>query len=227
VLDDLQWAGADALELLASLLQAPARPLRVLGAYRSTEVAPQSPLAVALAAGLLGEAEADQWCREAYDLLLALGQAQVARVGDQALDRVFIDTLQSLLDQGAVGLHIEHCNPHTGKSETVTAGGGAVIGHVLGDGIALFAAEGDSGMAVGAYRLVQEHIRRAGQPWNHTWHAVGRYLREGGWLAAHEAERFTIQRSINGRKKRVVLLRADALTVPSVPGFGSHDQGDV
>ena len=49
VLDDLQWAGADALELLASLLQAPARPLRVLGAYRSTEVAPQSPLAVALA----------------------------------------------------------------------------------------------------------------------------------------------------------------------------------
>jgi hypothetical protein len=73
------------------------------------------------------------------------------------------------------------------------AGGGAVIGHVLGDGIALFAAEGDSGMAVGAYRLVQEHIRRAGQPWNHTWHAVGRYLREGGWLAAHEPERFTIR----------------------------------
>jgi predicted ATPase len=49
VLDDLQWAGADALELLSSLLQAPARPLRVLGAYRSTEVDAQSPLAVALA----------------------------------------------------------------------------------------------------------------------------------------------------------------------------------
>jgi tetratricopeptide (TPR) repeat protein/transcriptional regulator with XRE-family HTH domain len=49
VLDDLQWAGADALELLASLLHAPAQPLRLLGAYRSTEVDPQSPLAVALA----------------------------------------------------------------------------------------------------------------------------------------------------------------------------------
>jgi predicted ATPase/DNA-binding XRE family transcriptional regulator len=41
LLDDLQWAGADALALLAALLRAtPRRPLRVLGAYRSTEVQP-------------------------------------------------------------------------------------------------------------------------------------------------------------------------------------------
>jgi transcriptional regulator with XRE-family HTH domain len=33
VLDDLQWAGADALDLLAGLVQAPAAPLRVLAAY--------------------------------------------------------------------------------------------------------------------------------------------------------------------------------------------------
>jgi tetratricopeptide (TPR) repeat protein/transcriptional regulator with XRE-family HTH domain len=39
ILDDLQWADADALELLATLLRQPCRrPLHVIGAYRSTEV---------------------------------------------------------------------------------------------------------------------------------------------------------------------------------------------
>jgi tetratricopeptide (TPR) repeat protein len=50
VLDDLQWAGADALDLLASLVRTEhERPLRVLGAYRSTEVFGPHPLAAALA----------------------------------------------------------------------------------------------------------------------------------------------------------------------------------
>jgi transcriptional regulator with XRE-family HTH domain/tetratricopeptide (TPR) repeat protein len=50
LLDDLQWAGADAVDLLASLIRnADERPLRVLGAYRSTEVHGSHPLAVALA----------------------------------------------------------------------------------------------------------------------------------------------------------------------------------
>lgn len=48
-LDDLQWAGADALDLLATLVHATsATPLRVVGAYRSTEIRPQDPLAVTL-----------------------------------------------------------------------------------------------------------------------------------------------------------------------------------
>jgi tetratricopeptide (TPR) repeat protein len=39
ILDDLQWADADALDLLATVLrQVSERPLRVIGAYRSTEV---------------------------------------------------------------------------------------------------------------------------------------------------------------------------------------------
>lgn len=39
VLDDLQWADADTLDLLASLVRSPtASPLRVVGAYRQTEV---------------------------------------------------------------------------------------------------------------------------------------------------------------------------------------------
>jgi tetratricopeptide (TPR) repeat protein/transcriptional regulator with XRE-family HTH domain len=47
LLDDLHWAGPDALALLASLLHADA-PLRVIGAYRDTEVPAQDALAVAL-----------------------------------------------------------------------------------------------------------------------------------------------------------------------------------
>jgi tetratricopeptide (TPR) repeat protein/transcriptional regulator with XRE-family HTH domain len=50
VLDDLQWAGADALDLLNTLIRSSASvSLRVVGAYRSSEVRPQDPLAVTLA----------------------------------------------------------------------------------------------------------------------------------------------------------------------------------
>jgi tetratricopeptide (TPR) repeat protein len=50
LLDDLQWAGADALALLAVLVRGGTQvPLRILGAYRHTEVSPTDPLAVTLA----------------------------------------------------------------------------------------------------------------------------------------------------------------------------------
>ena len=50
VLDDLQRAGTDALDLLASLLRASQEtPLRVIGAYRITEVQPSDPFAVLIA----------------------------------------------------------------------------------------------------------------------------------------------------------------------------------
>jgi tetratricopeptide (TPR) repeat protein len=49
-LDDLQWAGADALSLLVSLARAGASvPLRLFGAYRHTESHPPHPLAAAIA----------------------------------------------------------------------------------------------------------------------------------------------------------------------------------
>lgn len=50
VLDDLQWAGPDALALLAYLARcAPEVPLRIAGAYRDTEVEAGDPLSVLLA----------------------------------------------------------------------------------------------------------------------------------------------------------------------------------
>jgi predicted ATPase len=50
LLDDLQWAGADALDLLGTLVrQAAEARLCVVGAYRHTEVRPESPLSAMLA----------------------------------------------------------------------------------------------------------------------------------------------------------------------------------
>ncbi len=50
ILDDLQWAGADALDLLATLMHGAMEcPLRVLGAYRDSEVSAHHALSVLLA----------------------------------------------------------------------------------------------------------------------------------------------------------------------------------
>jgi tetratricopeptide (TPR) repeat protein/transcriptional regulator with XRE-family HTH domain len=50
LLDDLQWAGADALELLAVLVRSAAEiPLHVVGAYRDTETTPDDALSTLLA----------------------------------------------------------------------------------------------------------------------------------------------------------------------------------
>jgi tetratricopeptide (TPR) repeat protein/transcriptional regulator with XRE-family HTH domain len=82
LLDDLQWAGADALDLLASLVQSELeRPLRVMGAYRSTEVQVQHPLS-SLVADL---ARAGLATKRALD---PLSQSEAAHL------------LQRLLDEG-------------------------------------------------------------------------------------------------------------------------------
>jgi tetratricopeptide (TPR) repeat protein/transcriptional regulator with XRE-family HTH domain len=49
-LDDLQWAGTDALDLLGTLVRSAAEiPLQVIGAYRDTEIGPEDELSVMLA----------------------------------------------------------------------------------------------------------------------------------------------------------------------------------
>jgi predicted ATPase len=50
VLDNLQWAGPDALDLLRALIDAaPQCMVRIIGAFRSTEVRPESPLGSVIA----------------------------------------------------------------------------------------------------------------------------------------------------------------------------------
>ena len=75
VLDDLQWAGADALELLRTLVHAAAyAPFRVLGSYRSTEVHPGEPLSELVAdlgvAGLAAQLDLPPLAPEESAMLL-------------------------------------------------------------------------------------------------------------------------------------------------------------
>jgi predicted ATPase/DNA-binding XRE family transcriptional regulator len=83
ILDDLQWARADALDLLAALVRSTPEPrLLVLGAYRNTEVGAQDPLAVVLAdlahAGLAAQRTVPpltlRETEELLDLLLERGE---------------------------------------------------------------------------------------------------------------------------------------------------------
>src|SRR5262249_55615582 len=99
MLDDMQWAGADALEVLAYLLQsAHERPLRVVSAYRDTEVRPQDPFDRARAdlahQGLIAQAVLRPLPpEEARELLADLlgegdgGASAQATLREQALER--------------------------------------------------------------------------------------------------------------------------------------------
>jgi len=165
---------------------------------------------------LISAEENNRMAKEGHAIILKAGVAQASSVDVQAPDRVFLDMLQSLLDQGEVMLTREITEPGS------SVGGKAIIGHILKDGIALFSGEGDSGTGIAAYRLVQEHLRRSGTNWPHSWNAVGRYLKQSGKLAAHDSERVTIKRTIGGDSRRVVLLHLDALILPVPIGRNSY-----
>jgi transcriptional regulator with XRE-family HTH domain/tetratricopeptide (TPR) repeat protein len=97
VLDDLQWAGPDALDLLATLVRgAGESPLRVVAAYRDTEAATGDPLLVLLAdlthAELatrcpLGPLGADE-ARQLLAGLLTAAEAREPALQDELLQRV-------------------------------------------------------------------------------------------------------------------------------------------
>ncbi|HEX9069737.1 MAG TPA: ATP-binding protein [Ktedonobacterales bacterium] len=95
VLDDLHRAGADALDLLATLAHAGAEEgLRLVGAYRATDVRSEHPLAIMVAdlaqAGLVQQAQvgplAPTEAAELLGRLLIEESAQVEQV-EQVLDR--------------------------------------------------------------------------------------------------------------------------------------------
>jgi len=81
LLDNLQWATPDTLDLLATLLGADAEaPLRVIGVYRDTEVTPAHPLSSALAD--LAHARLAM-----HHALAPLGREEVGQLLDSLLDR--------------------------------------------------------------------------------------------------------------------------------------------
>jgi tetratricopeptide (TPR) repeat protein/transcriptional regulator with XRE-family HTH domain len=99
VLDDLQWAGADALDLLDTLVRAaPEAPLRLVGAYRDTEVQQHDLLGVSLAdhaqAGLVR-----------HHLLAPLSETEVTQLLDGLLqDAVSDEQVRRRVAQRAGGV---------------------------------------------------------------------------------------------------------------------------
>jgi tetratricopeptide (TPR) repeat protein/transcriptional regulator with XRE-family HTH domain len=80
VLDDLHWAGSDALDLVRAVALDSQwdRPLRLMAAYRDTDLAPQDPLAL-LAADLTREGQA------ARALLAPLAEAEATALLEELL----------------------------------------------------------------------------------------------------------------------------------------------
>jgi transcriptional regulator with XRE-family HTH domain/tetratricopeptide (TPR) repeat protein len=91
ILDDLQWAGLDALDLLAFLVREPsvARSLRVMGAYRDTEVGTDGLLADLTRKELAAEIELGSLApQESADLLRhLLGSIESPDLVRRLLDR--------------------------------------------------------------------------------------------------------------------------------------------
>lgn len=93
VLDDLQWAGTDALDLLASIVRAEAScTLRVIVAYRDTEVRSHLPLGVLLA-DLAREGFAERV------LLTPLPREDAARLLDELLPQADAHLRRGLLQR--------------------------------------------------------------------------------------------------------------------------------
>ncbi len=118
VLDDLQWAGPDALDLIGALARDAPAALRLVGAYRDTEVGPADPLGLFLAdlaqAGLarqhpLGPLAADDAVALLENLLLGMtdgGRDLVEAVQRRAGGMPFflVSSAQALLQGGAEGV---------------------------------------------------------------------------------------------------------------------------
>jgi tetratricopeptide (TPR) repeat protein len=96
VLDDLQWAGPDALDLLGTLARtAPSVPLRLLWAYRDTEVGPQDPLSVLLA----DLAHADLVARQVVEPLTASEARRLCAVALEGLPATAVALEDRLIEK--------------------------------------------------------------------------------------------------------------------------------
>src|SRR5262249_12354401 len=89
VLDDLHWADADALDLLAMVARFHAPPVRIIGAYRDTDLLPDAPPSAMLAdvahAGLAAHRSLDPLSAQEVDDLLDGLLGEMA--GDTAMRR--------------------------------------------------------------------------------------------------------------------------------------------
>jgi tetratricopeptide (TPR) repeat protein/transcriptional regulator with XRE-family HTH domain len=104
ILDDLHWAGPDALDLLQTIVRASTdHPLRVLASYRDTDVTGQDPLAF-LVSDLAREGRA----RRA--MLTSLGEDEAAALLDDLLPETVGEVRQQVLERATgVPLFLVSC----------------------------------------------------------------------------------------------------------------------
>jgi tetratricopeptide (TPR) repeat protein/transcriptional regulator with XRE-family HTH domain len=228
VLDDLQWAEADALDLLISLVRASATPLRVVGAYRDTEVDPHHPLTVTLAdlagAGLARQQRlrplATMEVHHLLDLLLD------GRAGDRAAlaERITERT-------GGVPFFVVSCAQalHEGREEAIpweVAQGirqrvtalPAIAQEVLG---AAAVAVGRTTQAAVLATMLEQPERVVLGALEAAWRA--RLLDDaGGYRIAHDLIREVLEADL-GPARRALLHRRMAEALEGRPGVGSAE----
>jgi tetratricopeptide (TPR) repeat protein/transcriptional regulator with XRE-family HTH domain len=225
LLDDLQWAGADALDMLSALAHAPAAPLRMVGAYRDTEVQPQDPLSVLLAdlahARLATQVALQPLSQEeAEQLLDVLLPAAAAAIRERVLQRT-----------GGVPYYLLSCAQ--GLRHQAHAGAATVVpwdvAHSLRQRVATLpgvAQEILGAVAVAVGRMVQPTLLTAviGYPEREVlagveaaWRARLLVEVDGAYQCAHDLVREVVEADLS-MARRVVLHRRMAEALAVAPG---------
>src|SRR5438067_1778162 len=156
LLDDLQWAGPDALALLASLLHADA-PLRVIGAYRDTVVQPEDALVAALEGACQARLleEEPEGYRFAHDVIREVVEGQLSEGRRLLLHRRVAEVLEAGEGEPPVELLAYHYSRSDVHDKAV---------HYLEQAGDHAQAQLAHAAAEGYYRELVERLERLGRP---------------------------------------------------------------
>jgi tetratricopeptide (TPR) repeat protein len=229
VLDDLQWAGADALDLLTTLVRTSDVAVRVVGAYRDTEVEAHAPLAAALAdlahAGLARQQHlrplATKEVQHLLDLLLAGTSGDRAALAERITQRtggvpfLVVNCAQALCE--ARGEEAIPWEVAQGIRQRVTALP-ALAQEVLGTAAI---AVGRTAQAVVLATVLEQPERVVLEALAAAWRA--RLLDDaGGYHIAHDLIREVLEADL-GPARRALLHRRMAEALEGRPGVGSAE----
>jgi tetratricopeptide (TPR) repeat protein len=232
VLDDLQWAGADALDLL-SLLAREARDarLRIVGAYRSTEVNSTAPLAALLAECAQAGLATQQTLRplaaaEAHRLLAAVLPAAESEAHEQVVMRsggvpfFLVSLAQGLRQDTAAGAvrqvpwDVEHSVRQ--RVAALPAGARTVLGAAAVAGRVVTPA-----VLMAAMAQPEEEVLAALESACHR--GLLRDLGTEGYQFAHDVIREVVEADL-GTARRAILHRRIAAALEIMPGDLPVDQ---
>lgn len=229
ILDDLHWAGTDALDLLAFLLrESPGRNVRVIGAYRDTDVTARDPLPM-----LLGDLERDGLAARVP--LAPLAPEEAAQLLQNLLADVPVDTSdvrRAIVSRaGGIPFHLVSCTQEARNSATAHQAAPVTVPRRAADSIrqrvSLLAEPAWELLAVAA--IAERQIPRAillrvaeglGYAEDVTLLALEAALRarlltehaDGGYAFTHDLIRETVEADLSGARRAFLHRRvAEAL----------------